>query len=121
MRVVYLVVRGFREDECPLHASALTFETLLCLVPILALSLALARGLGDADTAKMRMRGMVSEWTQSFGTSLTISAPGALPSAEVEPVRSELSMLETLGGTFVRDRFKALAIQDGFVAGRAFQ
>jgi membrane protein len=66
MRVVYLVVRGFHEDECPLHASALTFSTLMSIVPILAISLALARGLGGGDAAKERIREGISSWTQTF-------------------------------------------------------
>lgn len=66
LRVLHLVFKGFREDECPLHASALTFSTLMAIVPILALSLALARGFGDAETAKNKIRSMVSDWTRSF-------------------------------------------------------
>lgn len=66
LRVLNLVVRGFRKDECPLHAAALTFSTLMSLVPVLALSLALARGLGDAETAKNHIREAVSQWTQQF-------------------------------------------------------
>lgn len=66
LRVVYLVFKGFREDECPLHASALTFSSLMSIVPILALSLALARGLGDEQTAKHRIQETIREWTQTF-------------------------------------------------------
>jgi len=66
VRVVSLVFRGFRDDECPMHAAALTFNTLMAIVPILALSLALARGLGNEDVAKDRIRGMVSDWTERF-------------------------------------------------------
>jgi membrane protein len=68
LRIINLVVKGFKEDECPLHASALTFNTLMAIVPILALSLALVRGLGDAETAKNKIRGAVQDWTQSFKT-----------------------------------------------------
>jgi len=68
LRVVYLVFRGFRHDECPLHASALTFSTLIAIVPILALSLAMARGLGGAETAKNKIRNAVSDWTERFGS-----------------------------------------------------
>ena len=66
LRVVLLVFRGFREDECPLHASALTFWSLMAVVPILALSLSLARGLGAADAAKDRIREAIYEWTATF-------------------------------------------------------
>ncbi len=46
LRTLDLVVSGFREDELRLHASALTYATLVALVPILAMSLAVLKGLG---------------------------------------------------------------------------
>ena len=67
-RVLHLVFKGFKEDNCPLHASALTFNTLMAIVPILALSLALARVFGGAALAEDRLRGVVSDFTSQFGT-----------------------------------------------------
>jgi len=46
LRVVYLAARGFREDACLIRASALTYITVLSLVPMLAFSFAVAKGLG---------------------------------------------------------------------------
>jgi membrane protein len=46
LRVVYLSARGFVEDACVFRASALTYITVLSLVPLLAFSFALAKGLG---------------------------------------------------------------------------
>lgn len=46
LRIFYLVVRGFREHRCPLLASALTYTTLLSLVPLLALMFSILKGLG---------------------------------------------------------------------------
>jgi len=66
LRVLHLVFRGFKHDECPLHASALTYSTLMAIVPILAFSLALARGFGGADTAKNKIREVVTDWTDTF-------------------------------------------------------
>jgi membrane protein len=74
LRVVHLVFRGFREDECPLHASALTFNTLMAVVPILALSLSLARVFGGAELAQANIRGVISEWTQTFQRSVSTDA-----------------------------------------------
>ena len=42
LRVIMLAISGFREDRCTMRASALTFVTLLGLVPILATMLAVA-------------------------------------------------------------------------------
>ena len=89
VRVVHLVVRGFQDDECPLHASALTFSTLMSIVPILALSLALARGLGGEEAARDRIREGISTWTESFrrpglvvdGESTEAGVPVAAPTS----------------------------------------
>jgi len=84
LRVVYLVFRGYKQDECSMHASALTFSSLMAIVPVLALSLALARGFGDAETAKEWIHGKVSAWTETFKSpviepdgEVNAGAPGA--------------------------------------------
>jgi membrane protein len=47
---VYAVVERFFADSCLLHASALTYTTLLSLVPLLALILSILSGLGAQRT-----------------------------------------------------------------------
>jgi len=79
LRVAFLVLKGFREDECPLHASALTFSTLMAIVPILALSLSLARVFGGDDLARSRVQGMISDWTRKFETSAEVAADDSTP------------------------------------------
>ena len=73
IRVVQLVFRGFREDECPLHASALTFSTLMSIVPVLALSLAMASGLGGKEAARGWVEKQVQKYTESFKSATTAS------------------------------------------------
>ncbi|MFH0880218.1 MAG: YhjD/YihY/BrkB family envelope integrity protein, partial [Lentisphaerota bacterium] len=46
IRVGQLVIRGFKEDDLFVHASALTFVMLTSLVPMLAVVFALLRGFG---------------------------------------------------------------------------
>ncbi len=75
-RIVQMILRGFKQDECPLHASSLTFSTLMAIVPILALSLAIARGFGDTEIARMKAKEVVSEFTERMrqsdqGTNMT--------------------------------------------------
>ncbi len=45
-RALYIASRGFYTDICFLRASALTFYTLMSIVPILAMSFAVAKGFG---------------------------------------------------------------------------
>jgi len=66
LRIVQMVFKGFRDDECSMHASALTFSSLMSIVPVLALMLSMARGLGDADTAKSWVQDRVRDWTETF-------------------------------------------------------
>ncbi len=45
-RIVLLALRGFDEDKCRLRASALTFYSLLSIVPIFAMAFGIAKGFG---------------------------------------------------------------------------
>ena len=38
LRIILLAVRGFDEDKCQLRASALTFYSLLSVVPVVAMA-----------------------------------------------------------------------------------
>jgi membrane protein len=46
LRIVLLAIRGFDEDKLQLRASALTFYSLLAIVPVVAMAFALAKGFG---------------------------------------------------------------------------
>jgi membrane protein len=46
LRVILLALRGFDEDKCSLRASALTFYTLLSIVPVFAMAFGIAKGFG---------------------------------------------------------------------------
>ena len=66
-RVVRLVLRGFMGDQCNLHASALTYYTLMSLIPLLALGLSLARVFGGGDLAREK----ISEEIDHIGAQLS--------------------------------------------------
>ncbi len=46
LRIIILSVRGFAEDKCKFRASALTFFTLLSIVPVFAMMFGIAKGFG---------------------------------------------------------------------------
>ncbi|MFC1807117.1 YhjD/YihY/BrkB family envelope integrity protein [Candidatus Omnitrophota bacterium] len=46
LRIVILALRGFDEDKCNLRASALTFYSLLSIVPVAAMIFGIAKGFG---------------------------------------------------------------------------
>ena len=46
LRIIVLAVRGFAEDKCKFRASALTFYSLLSVVPVIAMMFGIAKGFG---------------------------------------------------------------------------
>ncbi|MEJ2155182.1 MAG: YhjD/YihY/BrkB family envelope integrity protein [Desulfobacteraceae bacterium] len=46
IRIVLLTIRGYVKDNCALQASALTFYTLLSIVPVVAMAFGIAKGFG---------------------------------------------------------------------------
>jgi len=46
LRIFLLAIRGFDEDKCQLRASALTFYSLLSIVPVVAMAFGVAKGFG---------------------------------------------------------------------------
>ncbi len=70
VRVVRLVARGFMGDQCNLHASALTYYTLMSLIPLLALGLSLARVFGGGDIAREK----ITEEINIIGQQLSASS-----------------------------------------------
>jgi membrane protein len=46
LRIILLAVRGFNDDRCQLRASALTFYSLLSVVPMIAMAFGVSKGFG---------------------------------------------------------------------------
>ncbi len=74
LRTIRLVVRGFRNDECNLHAAALTYYTLMAIIPLLALGLAIARAFGGGELARHRITSEISRITAELSASTAVSA-----------------------------------------------
>ena len=55
IRIIILSIRGFQEDLLPLRASALTFYSLLSLVPVLAMGFGIAKGFGFQNMLQQRL------------------------------------------------------------------
>mgnify|MGYP001611678160 CR=1 FL=1 len=76
VRVAHLAVKGFIDDQCPLHASSLTFSTLMSIVPILAVSLAVASGLGAGKNFEQWCRDTAKEQISKHSKDLNKPAAG---------------------------------------------
>jgi membrane protein len=75
IRIVHLIARGYRDDQCPLHASALTFNTLMSLVPLLAFSLFIAKGFGAGEKVKESIHAFILQ-NASPGSMISTNMPG---------------------------------------------
>ena len=63
LRVTHLVLKGVKEDNCKLHASALTYATLMALVPFLVILFSISSAIGF-HTAKEKILELSSDIPQ---------------------------------------------------------
>jgi membrane protein len=84
LRIIILAVRGYNEDKCKFRASALTFYTLLSIVPIIAMIFGIAKGFGlEKRVEKLIMDSLpgqeeVATRIMAFANSLLANAQGGL-------------------------------------------
>ena len=55
LKIIIIALKGFQEDGCCIKASALTYYTLLSIVPILALVFAISKGFGLEHALQTRL------------------------------------------------------------------
>ncbi len=80
LRICVLVAKGFSADNCGLQASALTYVTLMSMVPVLALMFSVSKGLG-AQTKIMQTIGVEK-------TAAAAKPPGKPAAAAPAPAKS---------------------------------
>ena len=87
MRVIYLAGRGFFQNRCALRASALTYYTLMSLVPAIAMSLAIAKGFGFEERLEYELvehfkdQRVILDKLLRFSHNLLIKAQGGVIAA----------------------------------------
>jgi membrane protein len=62
LRIISLSLKGFKEDNCLVAATALTFYTLFSIVPVLALAFAIAKGFGYEKVLQEQIMSNYSEY-----------------------------------------------------------
>ena len=83
VRILLITFREFGKNELNIRASALTFTILLSLVPMLAMSTAVVKGLGGGNELKRVVYSYIDTLEET--TPLThIGIPGALPFPETD-------------------------------------
>jgi len=84
LRIVALTLRGYHEDSCRFRASALTFYSLLSIVPVMAMLFGIAKGFGLEKRVQAeileRFKGQeeVAQRIVAFANSLLENARGGL-------------------------------------------
>lgn len=84
LRVVVLSIRGFDEDKCQLRASALTYYSLISIVPVAAMAFGIAKGFGIDKYLEQELRSKftgqeaVIDKVIGFSRTLLESARGEL-------------------------------------------
>ena len=84
LRVLILSIRGFDEDKCQLRASALTFYSLISIVPVAAMGFGIAKGFGFEKMLESQLRAKLAGHEEivdnvvQFSHSLLESTKGGL-------------------------------------------
>jgi membrane protein len=84
LRIILLALRGFRSDKCSLRASALTFFSILSIVPAVAMAFGVAKGFGLEKRLEQRLLSALAGHQEvatrivEFSRSLLENASGGL-------------------------------------------
>lgn len=84
LRMVSLGVQGFRKDKLSVNASALTYFTLLSIVPVLAMGFGIAKGFGmdklleEEITASLKGQEEVLNYILNFTRTMLDTAKGGI-------------------------------------------
>lgn len=73
LRVLILSVRGFDEDKCQLRASALTFYSLISIVPVAAMAFGIAKGFGFEKMLETQLRSKLAGHEEVFNNVVRFS------------------------------------------------
>jgi len=73
LRIIVLSIKGFDRNKCTLRASALTFYTLLSIVPILAMAFGIAKGFGFDQILEQRIREQFQGQEEAFAHAITFA------------------------------------------------
>jgi membrane protein len=87
LRTLILAIQGFLKDDCAMRASALTYYTLLSMVPVVAMAFGIAKGFGLQELIQKQITQIAegANWPEdivvkilSFSDSMLESAKGGI-------------------------------------------
>ncbi len=84
LRIFSLAIRRFIQDNCPIKGSALTFFSLLSVVPIVAMAFGIAKGFGFMETLETELHNRLAgheevvTWVQEFALDYLENTKGGM-------------------------------------------
>ena len=91
VRFVSLVLGGFSENRCALHAAGLTYFSILSVVPVLLLMLLLTKPCGMYEWSREKLRVQTDEMIATFFEQKDVQKDAARPAAEQAPAETTRS------------------------------
>jgi membrane protein len=82
VRIIYMVIKGIRRDNIYIKASALTYFTILSVIPLVALAFGIAKGFGLHDELRAQIimqfhnQEQVMAWILDFANTMLEEASG---------------------------------------------
>jgi len=82
VRIIYMVIKGIRRDNIYIKASALTYFTILSVIPLVALAFGIAKGFGLQDELRAQIimqfhnQEQVMAWILDFANTMLEEASG---------------------------------------------
>lgn len=82
VRIIYMVIKGIRRDNIYIKASALTYFTILSVIPLIALAFGIAKGFGLQDELRAQIimqfhnQEQVMAWILDFANNMLEEASG---------------------------------------------
>ena len=73
LRIILIAFRGFKEDKVSLRASALTFYSMLSVVPVVAMGFGIAKGFGFEKMLEQQMAEKFSDQQEVFNYIITFA------------------------------------------------
>ncbi len=73
LKIILFSVKGYEKDQCAIRASALTFFSVLSVVPVLAMAFGIAQGFGLANLLESQIKTTFEGQEQVLNYALTFS------------------------------------------------
>ncbi len=91
VRLGTLIISGFKRNRCELHAASLTFFSLMALIPILAMTLAMARSFGAADLAHEQFNKQLDGWMSQMERAVEAKASATTEKKDEAQAQAEVT------------------------------